>query len=512
MRKGYVKWLLCLMIALFLTGFTTIAAAEVRPIDLQAKLAAGKYVPKADNFEVIIDTSSSMTEPYKGVVKLVLARDFISRMNQTIPDMKISGALRKFGFVGFFSDQKTALVYGLTAYSKQAFEEALQGVKWASGDSPMATGINGATGDLKAATGRIAVIIVSDWDELGNAPATAAEDMKRQFGDRVCIYPVMVGNAPEGKKLMEKVVQAGQCGFVSYTDKIVSSEDMAEFVEKVFFTIATGAPLDTDKDGVPDYLDKCPGTPEGVQVDKDGCPLDSDKDGVPDYLDKCPGTPEGVKVDKDGCPLDSDKDGVPDYLDKCPGTPEGVQVDKDGCPLDSDKDGVPDYLDKCPGTPEGVQVDKDGCPLDSDKDGVPDYLDKCPGTPLGVKVDKDGCPLPEVVSITLKLEFDTAKSDIKAKFNNEIKQVADFMKQYPGTKAVIQGHTDNVGSEASNIKLSQARANSVRTYLIEKFGIEKDRLTAVGYGPKKPIASNATAEGKQKNRRVEAVIETAVKK
>ncbi|MFQ5914498.1 MAG: OmpA family protein, partial [Nitrospinota bacterium] len=62
-----------------------------------------------------------------------------------------------------------------------------------------------------------------------------------------------------------------------------------------------------------------------------GCPLDSDGDGVPDYLDKCPNTPKGVKVDSNGCPLDSDGDGVPDYLDKCPGTPKGAKVDSRGC-------------------------------------------------------------------------------------------------------------------------------------------------------------------------------------
>lgn len=65
---------------------------------------------------------------------------------------------------------------------------------------------------------------------------------------------------------------------------------------------APAPPADTDRDGVIDALDKCPGTPSGVAVDKDGCPLDSDKDGIYDYLDKCPGTPIGVKVDKDGCP------------------------------------------------------------------------------------------------------------------------------------------------------------------------------------------------------------------
>ena len=110
-------------------------------------------------------------------------------------------------------------------------------------------------------------------------------------------------------------------------------------------------------------------------------------------------------------------------------------------------------------------------------------------------------------SVTLNIEFDTGKWDIKPKYDNEIKQVADFMKAHPETKVVIQGHTDNVGTEASNIKLSQERADSVKAYLVDKFGIASDRLRAVGYGPNKPIASNDTEEGRQKNRRVEAVVE-----
>ena len=178
--------------------------------------------------------------------------------------------------------------------------------------------------------------------------------------------------------------------------------------------------------------------------------------------------------------------------------------------VDSDKDGVPDNLDKCPNTPAGVAVDKDGCPLDSDKDGVPDYLDKCPDTPAGVAVDKDGC-VREKVSMTLNVEFDTAKAVIKKKYHNELKKVADFIKAYPGTNVVIEGHTDNVdrfNNPDKNIKLSLARADSVRKYLIDNFGIDASRITAVGYGPDKPIASNDTKEGRQKNRRVQAVIET----
>jgi OOP family OmpA-OmpF porin len=197
--------------------------------------------------------------------------------------------------------------------------------------------------------------------------------------------------------------------------------------------------------------------------------VDSDGDGVPDTLDKCPNTPAGVAVDKDGCPLDSDKDGVPDYLDKCPNTPAGVAVGADGCPLDSDKDGVPDYLDKCPNTPAGVTVGTDGCPLDTDMDGVPDYLDKCPGTPVGVKVDKDGCP--EVVvsaekkaaaaerfcskPAVLAINFDFNKTDIKPRYHDELKTLGDFLTYFPNSKGEIAGHADSVGTKAYNVKLSR---------------------------------------------------------
>jgi OOP family OmpA-OmpF porin len=257
---------------------------------------------------------------------------------------------------------------------------------------------------------------------------------------------------------------------------------------------------------------------------------DSDGDGVVDDLDRCPGTPSGVQVDKDGCPLDSDRDGVYDYIDKCPGTPAGVKVDRDGCPLDSDGDGVYDYLDKCPGTPTGVKVDQNGCPLDSDGDGVYDYLDKCPGTPAGVKVDKDGCPPPVVQKIvpqaasameaaivekgrvTLNVQFDNAKSIVKKNYHQEIAKLAAVMKKYPDLKITIEGHTDNVGGLTYNEKLSQLRADAVKNYLAVKFGVEASRLTAKGYGPIRPIESNATKEGRQKNRRVEAAADYIIKK
>jgi OOP family OmpA-OmpF porin len=217
--------------------------------------------------------------------------------------------------------------------------------------------------------------------------------------------------------------------------------------------------------------------------------------------------------------VDSDGDSVADTLDKCPGTPAGVAVDKDGCPLDSDKDGVADYLDKCPGTPAGVAVDKDGCPLDSDKDGVADYLDKCPGTPSGVKVDTTGCPPVVVVPVHVKaaaakrfcskpavlaINFDTDKADIKPEYHDELKTVGDFLMYFPNAKGEISGHTDSTASNAYNQKLSERRAENVEKYISTKFGINPGRITTKGYGETKPITSNKTKAGRAKNRRIVA--------
>ena len=239
-------------------------------------------------------------------------------------------------------------------------------------------------------------------------------------------------------------------------------------------------------------------------------PVDSDGDGVNDLLDKCPGTPAGVAVDATGCPLDTDKDGVPDYLDKCPETPVGIAVDTNGCPLDTDKDGVADYLDRCPDTPTGVKVDGSGCPVDADKDGVPDYLDKCPETPAGTAVDASGCPV-EVAKIScntpaiIAVSFNPGKADIKAKYHRELDRLGKFLKEFPHSKGVIRGYTDADGGKEINLKLSQERTESVRIYIIKKFGIDGSRISAKGYGSAKPIASNKTDSGKAKNRRIEAI-------
>ena len=247
-------------------------------------------------------------------------------------------------------------------------------------------------------------------------------------------------------------------------------------------------------------------------------PADGDGDGVADKKDKCPDTPAGARVDERGCPIDTDGDGVADGIDACPQTPSGQKVDATGCPPDTDKDGVIDEKDACPDTPQGAPVDERGCPRDTDGDGVPDHQDRCPNTPAGSAVDAVGCPPPppppeppkaaplftaEKKALVLEgVTFATNNAQLTGDSSAMLNQVAESLRDWPDVRVEIGGHTDSQASDAYNQKLSQARAEAVKTYLVGQ-GIAADRLTAKGYGEKKPIADNKTADGRARNRRVE---------
>ena len=276
-----------------------------------------------------------------------------------------------------------------------------------------------------------------------------------------------------------------------------------------------GKVRDKDADGVPDAADECKDTPAGDRVDARGCTVkDADNDGVLDDADQCADTPAGEGVDEKGCPLpkDADGDGVADPSDRCPSTPAGEQVDANGCSpkqLDADGDGVPNDADSCADTPAGEQVDAKGCPLpkDGDSDGVTDDKDRCPSTPAGVQVDEEGCQVlfEEGKKKTLILEgvnFETGKSELTPESEAILNGVAESLVANDEIKVQVSGHTDNTGSLAVNRRLSKARAEAVRQYLVDH-GVAADRLTAVGFGPDRPVASNRTSEGRAQNRRVE---------
>jgi outer membrane protein OmpA-like peptidoglycan-associated protein len=264
---------------------------------------------------------------------------------------------------------------------------------------------------------------------------------------------------------------------------------------------ANGCELDGDKDGVVDRLDKCPTTPAGRKVNAEGCELDGDGDGVVDALDQCPTTPPGRKVNPIGCETDGDGDGVVDALDKCPTTPAGRKVNAEGCELDGDGDGVVDALDKCPTTPAGRKVNAEGCDLDSDGDGIIDMQDQCPNTPAGDRVDAKGCSLPKVM-VLKGVTFENDKEVLRKESIVVLDEAVATLKRYPGLKVEVAGHTDNVGRDAYNMDLSQRRAKAVMDYFTGK-GVAADRLSAKGYGETQPVASNAKADGRAQNRRVE---------
>lgn len=214
---------------------------------------------------------------------------------------------------------------------------------------------------------------------------------------------------------------------------------------------------------------------------------------------------------------DADRDGVPDARDLCAATAPGSTVDAQGCQVyrDTDDDGVTDVRDRCPATPVGTVVDGYGCPAkaaevrrDTDGDGVDDDRDKCPATPAGVSADASGCPIviPKMEgprTVTLRgVTFAPARDELSPGSLAVLDEVAKQLIMVPDLKIEIAGHTDSRGTRIRNIKLSLARAEAVRAYLVMQ-GVPAERLTARGYGPDKPVASNAGPNGRAMNRRVE---------
>jgi outer membrane protein OmpA-like peptidoglycan-associated protein len=307
-------------------------------------------------------------------------------------------------------------------------------------------------------------------------------------------------------------------GIINSKDDCPYTAGLAEF---------NGCP-DTDKDGVQDKYDQCPdaygekqfgGCPDsdgdGIIDLKDsckkiaglpefnGCP-DNDGDKIPDFEDECP--EEAGLAAFNGCP-DTDNDGIRDADDHCP-TLAGLDS-LQGCPyIDTDNDGIQDKNDNCPklaGT-----IENKGCPeTDTDKDGVIDKDDFCPMTPG--PVDNNGCPViakeeQEILDTAFaNLEFETGKSIILSTSFNSLNKIVELMNKKTDFKLLIEGHTDDVGQEESNLILSQNRAIAVQNYLIGR-GINYNRITSRWYGETKPIADNSTEEGRQKNRRVELMI------
>jgi OOP family OmpA-OmpF porin len=239
-----------------------------------APLNPAAYARKVDTFAVVLDGSASMNDDHQGRVKFDQAREILSRMNLTIPPLDFKADLVAFGSGSCLDGQDSKILYGLAPYRRADLAAGLDSLKCAGGVSPMSAGIARSQTQLQGNLGQVALIIISDAEDIYHEGAAAnAKKPKAALGDKLCIYPIQVGRDSSGRKLMDELAKAGGCGFAVNADDIAAPAAMAEYVAKVFLTplAAKAGDPDSDGDGVPDSRDKCPGTPKGAKVNAQGC-------------------------------------------------------------------------------------------------------------------------------------------------------------------------------------------------------------------------------------------------
>jgi OOP family OmpA-OmpF porin len=286
MRKIY-------LLASFLTASITILAscAQLKPLkksiepletfvphSLDSESQDVKYVSKIESFVIILDASASMEEAYTGTVnkghsKFTVAKDILTRMNNTLPEIDINSAFVTFGH-GFLKHlDKTFIVYELRRHSRDLLENALNGATIPHGCSPAGNAIKDAKNLLLTSGGQNAIILVSDGEQLIGSPLAKIQDLKELYGERVCLYTIFVGNTAEGEQELRDLAREVKCGFSVTADEIASSDNMADFVKNVFLTTIPKevSDIDSDGDGVYDKDDECPDTPQGAMVDSRGC-------------------------------------------------------------------------------------------------------------------------------------------------------------------------------------------------------------------------------------------------
>jgi OmpA-OmpF porin, OOP family len=300
-KKILVQSFLSVIAFLFLFGCATKETMKA-PSFSATTFDAAHYDSKVDNFVVVFDASSSMRHKYKGTPKFDIAKTIGNQMNLTIPELGQIAGVRSFGHDPEVSKEYTELLYGMETYSTAKAAGTLARITKPGGFSPLGVALEAVNNDLDGLPGvHNAVIIVSDGMDM-EPNIGQVQDLKDKFGSSICFYPILVGDAPEGKVFLQEVARIGDCGFFSNADDITTGDGMAAFVEKVFLTKKAMKPApapmkaerkDSDGDGVYDDEDQCPGTPVGAKVNAVGCwTLDS----VLFDFDKAEIKPEGYPL------------------------------------------------------------------------------------------------------------------------------------------------------------------------------------------------------------------------
>jgi OOP family OmpA-OmpF porin len=240
------RWFVFAIAALVLIGLGG-CATVIKPVpaqDLNPKVKSGALVQKTNNFEMILDTSASMDEPfqwshyaYTAPMKTTVLEyeQHLARLfNDTIPNIKLTAGLRDFAGQRWLSrNYDTKLWYGMAPYGKEELGKAIYAVNTAGVESPMDKALDAATMDLKPLAGKSAVIVFTDGLEMPKAVASA-QAMKVAMKENICIYAVQIGTDPAGTELLSKVVKAGECGVLVNAKDVNTAAGMAAFVERVF--------------------------------------------------------------------------------------------------------------------------------------------------------------------------------------------------------------------------------------------------------------------------------------
>ena len=262
--KQFIKFLGVVVLGVFLSSLasnSTQAATTCTGDNLNPKVMSGELVKNVDNFLVLLDASSTMSEKTKSgrqedETKLPLAKDLIKCMNETIPDITMNGGMRAFGPYHL----EKGLIYGMTGYTKAGLSNTVVSVDKTGGTTPIGDSIQWARKDLQMTTGKTAVILFSDgMNSMTGDPIAEAEGMKKQFGKDICIYTVLLGNDTGGKANMDGIAKAGECGFATDATALLAGNGMTDFVTSVFLakgkmkekvSITLHVEFDFDKDSV----------------------------------------------------------------------------------------------------------------------------------------------------------------------------------------------------------------------------------------------------------------------
>lgn len=235
-----MKKLAYFMFAVFLGLLTTACAQKnitppFTPVDLNSKVTSGEYVKKVDNFLVLFDDSRSMRVDRHWQSKVEQAKLVATNMNNTIPTLDLQSGMRIFGPKQYSTADGSPLQYGMTGYTKAGLGDTINSITTTGNNTPLSRPIQLANADLANTKGDIAVILISDgMENVGPPSAKEAKALKAKYGERVCIYTILIGDDSEGRAVMESIAKASDCGFATDADAVGTPEGMAAFVEKVF--------------------------------------------------------------------------------------------------------------------------------------------------------------------------------------------------------------------------------------------------------------------------------------